>query len=74
MKKIKYKGKGIIVNGDCLEVMKTIPDKSIDLIVTDCPYTIISGGCTNKSFKMKKYLGQITVILLKKVKYSNIMK
>lgn len=24
--------------GDCLELMKTIPDKSIDLIVTDPPY------------------------------------
>ena len=24
--------------GDCLEVMKDIPDKSIDLIVTDPPH------------------------------------
>ena len=24
--------------GDCLEVMKTIPDKSIDAIITDPPY------------------------------------
>lgn len=34
-------------NGDCLEILKTIPDKSIDLIVTDCPYHIVGGGCTN---------------------------
>lgn len=26
--------------GDCLELMKQIPDKSIDLIVTDPPYDI----------------------------------
>jgi site-specific DNA-methyltransferase (adenine-specific) len=26
--------------GDCLEVMKTIPDKSIDLVLTDPPYGI----------------------------------
>ena len=26
--------------GDCLELMKEIPDKSIDLIVTDPPYGI----------------------------------
>ena len=26
--------------GDCLELMKCIPDKSIDLIVTDPPYGI----------------------------------
>lgn len=34
-------------HGDCLEVLKTIPDKSIDLVVTDCPYRIVQGGCTN---------------------------
>ena len=27
-----------IINGDCLEVMKLIPDKSIDLILCDPPY------------------------------------
>ena len=27
-----------IIQGDCLEVMKGIPDKSIDLVVTDPPY------------------------------------
>lgn len=32
---------------DCLAVMKNLPDKSVDLIVTDCPYHIVSGGCTN---------------------------
>ena len=29
-----------LYNGDCLEVMKDIKDKSIDLIVTDPPYLI----------------------------------
>lgn len=27
-----------IYNGDCLEIMKDIPDKSVDLILTDPPY------------------------------------
>lgn len=27
-----------IIQGDCLEVMKTFPDKSVDLILTDPPY------------------------------------
>lgn len=31
---------------DCLEGMKAIPDNSIDLVVTDPPYKIISGGVT----------------------------
>lgn len=29
---------GVLYHGDCLEVMKTFPDKSIDLILTDPPY------------------------------------
>lgn len=33
-----------LYKGDCLEVMKDIPDESIDLIVTDPPYRTISGG------------------------------
>lgn len=32
--------------GDCLEIMKDIPDKSIDLIVTDPPYKLTSRGCS----------------------------
>jgi site-specific DNA-methyltransferase (adenine-specific) len=31
-------------HGDCLEIMKTIPDKSIDLILCDLPYGCLSGG------------------------------
>ena len=33
-----------IHNGDCLEVMKTLPDKSIDLFVCDLPYGCLTGG------------------------------
>ena len=27
-----------LMHGDCLELMKIIPDKSIDLILCDLPY------------------------------------
>ncbi len=27
-----------LINGDCLEVMKNIPDNSIDMVLTDPPY------------------------------------
>ena len=30
--------------GDCLEVMKSIPDKSVDVVITDPPYKLTSGG------------------------------
>lgn len=39
--------------GDCLELMKDIPDESIDLLVTDPPYKIVQGGCTNKAVRLK---------------------
>ena len=40
-----------LYNDDCLVAMKNIPDESVDLVVTDCPYHIVQGGCTNLGFK-----------------------
>ena len=31
-----------LYNGDCLEILKNISDESIDMIVTDVPYSVIS--------------------------------
>ncbi len=31
--------------GDCLEIMKTIPDKSVDVVITDPPYGIDYQSC-----------------------------
>jgi len=36
----------LVLHGDCLEVMKTLADKSIDLFVCDLPY-----GCLSTGFK-----------------------
>lgn len=36
-----------LIKGDCLVEMQNLPDKSIDLIVTDPPYKIITGGDSN---------------------------
>lgn len=33
-----------IYNSNCLDVLNEIPNESIDLVVTDCPYKIIAGG------------------------------
>ncbi len=40
-----------LIHGDCLEEMKKVHDGSIDLVLTDCPYKIVSGGCTKVPFK-----------------------
>lgn len=29
-----------LYNGDCLEILKTIPDKSVNLVLTDPPYNV----------------------------------
>ena len=33
-----------LLHGDCLELLKNIPDKSIDLIITDPPYNFTKSG------------------------------
>ena len=40
-------------HGDCLELMNQIPSNSIDLVVTDPPYSMkhSKGGCTNNKMK-----------------------
>lgn len=40
------------LNGDCLELMKTLPDKSVDLFLCDLPYGCLTGGGGN--FKRKR--------------------
>lgn len=32
--------------GNCLDLILQVPDNSIDLVLTDPPYKIVSGGCT----------------------------
>lgn len=43
-----------LIKGDCIEVMKKLPDCSIDLIVTDPPYKTTARGVacvnTNRDF------------------------
>jgi len=44
-----------IISGDCIEIMKSIPKNSIDLILTDPPYgDNTSYGTTNKSILNNK--------------------
>ena len=51
-----------LYNGDCLEVMKSIPDKSIDLVVIDPPYEIktMKGGWT---IGKRKYEDEVSVMI-----------
>lgn len=45
-----------ITLGDSYEVIKSIPDNTIDLVYIDIPYLIEDGGCSSSSLsqRMKK--------------------
>ena len=48
---------GKILNGDCIEVMKTIPEGSVDLLVTSPPYGVnIAYDVHNDDMTPKEYL------------------
>lgn len=38
--KVSYNPYSYLINGDCIEVLKTIPDASVDCIITDPPYNL----------------------------------
>lgn len=52
----------LIRQGDCMELMKRIPDKSIDLIVTDPPYEIVTSGGGLYTHKDKQYVKELNFI------------
>ena len=37
--------KDIIHRGDCIEVLKSLPDASVDMVFADPPYNLQLGGC-----------------------------
>jgi site-specific DNA-methyltransferase (adenine-specific) len=47
-----------IICGDCLEVMKELPDKSVDMILTDIPY----GNVSKHGEERARYTGQLRKI------------
>lgn len=51
-----------LYNDDCLTILKTLPDRFVDLVVTDPPYDISTtskSGSINKIKKMNKSLKQL---------------
>ena len=49
-----------LYNGDCLEIMKELPDKSVDLIICDLPYgCLTTGNPTRRRFIKGKDTGTL---------------
>lgn len=49
-------GMSMLFNDDCMNVLKSMDAESVDLVVTDCPYHIVSGGCSNDAVKIGRYI------------------
>lgn len=50
-----------LYNDDCLKILKDMPDRSVDLVVTDPPYEVSSdgGGIYNKVIRLNKSLQEL---------------
>ena len=50
-----------LFQGDCLELMKNIPNNSVDLLLTDPPYVLNTkgGGTVNKKMKLSESLADV---------------
>ena len=51
----------VVYHGDCLDLLSTIPDESLQLIVTSPPYNI--GKEYEKKLKLENYLEQQTAVI-----------
>lgn len=60
-----------LYNDNCLEVLKDIKTESIDCVVTDCPYHIVSGGCTTDPVKIGRYTEPSGIFQHRKDKHGN---
>ena len=58
--------KNQVIQGDCLEVMKDIPDKSIDLIITDPPYGLPNEDfpTVKKAIKEMQRISKMQIVIL----------
>jgi len=55
-------GHGVIYCADCMEVMRDIPDGSVDLVVTDIPYGEVNRAAGNKVGIRKLHKGDADVV------------
>lgn len=52
----------VVYNQDCLEGLRSLPDKSIDLVVTDLPYEITTSDAGIYKQKDKQYVKELNSI------------
>ena len=55
-----------IFHGDCLELMKNLPDNSVDFVLCDLPYNLTDCKYDKKIFNLEKFWEQVKRILKSK--------
>ena len=60
MLNIKQAEKNILYNADCLEVLRELPEKSVDLVIADPPYYRIKGDFDFVFQTVSEYLAWCT--------------
>jgi len=54
-----------LLHGDCLDLMKELPNKSVDLFVCDLPYGCLTGGAGKEKTRRRFQNGEDTGTLIK---------
>ena len=58
-----------IQNIDCMVGLKDLQNECIDLIISDIPYLLVGGGCSEGEYKTKNGHGQVKGVLNKQREY-----
>ena len=61
-----------IYNEDCLVGMKSISDESVDCVVSDVPYLLVGGGCSEGEYRTAKGHKQPSGIMNRQRSYTKI--
>lgn len=58
--------RAVVYKGDCIDLLKTVPDESIQLIVTSPPYNI--GKQYEKKLRLQQYIDQQAAVITESVR------
>ena len=67
-----------ILHGDCLEILKTFPDKCVDLVLTDPPYGVKLGSRSKEKYDItddtaEKVIPMVNAILTECFRVANVV-
>ena len=52
-----------VYNQDCVAGLKELQNECVDLVATDCPYTLVGGGCSEGNYRTAKGHSQCSGVM-----------